>query len=96
MEACLNVIEDLDSKQLALSCVKILISLLEFGFARRFIQNNGTGTLFQLVARCHSEDRAMQNHSEIVKNSLNLLILAKAKDKGTVLYSYSFILTNYR
>jgi hypothetical protein len=82
VEACLNVIEDLDNKQLALSCVKILISLLEFGFARRFIQNNGTATIFQLVSRCHSEDRAMQNHAEIVKNSLNLLILAKAKDKG--------------
>jgi len=82
VEAALNALDEYDSKELALICVRLLTELVEHGYARRIVQCNGTCILFNLISRCLAEERHVHQYGDLVKAVLVLLALIKPKDKG--------------
>ena len=59
IEAVINSLHDNDNRELTLSCIVLLTTLVHHGYAKKIVQYNGTIVLFQLISRILSDDKGV-------------------------------------
>jgi len=82
IEAVISSMNDNDNRELTLSCIMLLTTLVQHGYAKKVVQYNGTIVLFQLINRILSDDKDLSHSETLVKNVLGLLIGMRPKDPG--------------